>query len=167
MLDLYERLLQEHPPEEKVQKFLEEYPVLWSFLSPQRILYKPCVLTRFGADFAILNTSRILFIIEIEKPETRLATNRGGVSAELQRGLDQIRDWRVVAGNYRHAVLAELGFYDEVDDIRYVLIAGMARQTSRAGLLKLRRNPPAEALLYCFDELGTFLRRVGDQLTAI
>jgi len=154
----YTDLINSEPQEEEVQKFLETNSIMWHFLAPRRILPKPAILTRYRADFAILTERRTLFLVEIEKPHTKLTKKDGGVSAQLQAGLNQIRDWRVIIQDNRNAVLSELGFdQGDVDDIRYILVAGLAWRTHRDGMMKLRRDRPHDISIYTFDELASFL----------
>jgi len=68
----FQQLIAGSPAEEDVQKFLEEHPVLWAFLSPALILHKPAILTHKKADFAILTSNKVLYLVEIEKPQTQL-----------------------------------------------------------------------------------------------
>jgi len=77
----------------------------------------------------------------------------------FQKGLKQIYDWSVVVGDHRVAVLNELGLTnEEVHDIRFLLVAGLARQTSSEDLVIRRRNPPAPNTQFlCFDELAGYL----------
>jgi len=162
----YEQLIETTTDEEPVQKFLEEHPVFWAFLSPVKILHKPSVLTKKKADFGILTTHKILHLVEIEKPNTRLTNQDGSISAEIQRGADQIRDWQLVVGDHRLALLSELGLKEsEVQEIRYLLIGGLARRTPATGLTKLRRSPLAPATDFCcFDELASFLNTFAGEL---
>jgi hypothetical protein len=119
---------------------------------------KPPILTKCNADFAILSRSKVLWLIEIEKPQTKLTKADGGIHSELQTGLNQIRDWRVAVQDHRAAFLHGLGLSsDEVDDVRYMLIAGCASRTNAIHLTTLRRNPLSPAEFYCFDELASFL----------
>jgi hypothetical protein len=162
----FQQLINSDPPEEDVQKFLEQCPIFWHFLSPQRILYKPAILTKKRADFAILNSSRVLYLVEIEKPQSRIVTAKGGIGADLQRGADQIRDWKVTVGDHRHALIAELGFEDkDVHDIRFILIAGLAHRVSRDALIKLRRNKVIDGDFLTFDDLSTFVHRLAGSLS--
>ena len=135
-------------------------PVFWGFLSPRKILHKPAVLTKKQADFGILTTTKILYLIEIEKPTTRLLTKTGRISADIQKGADQIRDWDQVVTEHRGALLTELGLDPStVHDIRYVLVGGLSTTLDSAGLRKLRREPFGPKIdFYCFDELAAFPR---------
>lgn len=162
----YEQLIENTSDEEPVQKFFEAHSVCWAFLSPARIMHKPAVLTKKKADFGILTTQKILYLVELEKPSTRLTNQDGAISAEIQRGANQIRDWQLVVSDHRLALLSELGLKDnEVQEIRYILIGGLARRTSAKGLTKLRRSPFAPSTdFYCFDELGSFLHTLAGEL---
>jgi hypothetical protein len=162
----YEQLIESVTEEEAVQKYLEDQPVLWAFLSPAKILHKPAVLTKKKADFGILTSHKILYLVEIEKPITGLINRDGSISAEIQKGANQIRDWQGVITDHRLALLSELGLTaGEVQGIRYLLIGGLARRTSATGLTKLRRTPFAPNTdFYCFDELASFLHTLAAEL---
>lgn len=162
----YERLIESSTDEETVQKYLEENPVFWAYLSPIQILHKPAVLTKKRADFGILTAQKVLFLVEIEKPITRLTNQDGSISSEIQKGANQIRDWQMVVGDHRLALLSELGLSGyEVHEIRYLLIGGLARRTTAEGLAKLRRTPFAPNTdFFCFDELGSFIHILAREL---
>jgi len=154
----YQRLLVDYADdEETVVKFVVKTPILWDFLAPTKIWIKPPILTKYKTDFGILTSTKVLYFVEIEKPKTKLVKTNGGIHSELQAGLDQIRDWRIEVEKHRGAVLDGLGLTQgEVHDIRYMLIAGMARATSAKGLAKIRGMRDVDSI-YCFDELATFL----------
>ena len=165
----YEALIASASTEEPVQKFIEEHSILWGFLSPVVILHKPAVLTKKKADFGILTQDRVLYLVEIEKPVTRLVNKNGSIAAEIQKGADQIRDWQLVVSDRRSSLLKELDIDEgEVHDIRYLLIGGLAKKTSHRGLAKLRGSPLAPKTdFYCFDELGSFLHVLSAKLRTI
>ncbi len=155
----YQKIIVDHADdEEMLSTFIEETPILWNFLAPIKVWKKPAVLTKYKADFAILNRSSILYLVEIEKPITKLIKKGGGLSSELQKGLDQIRDWRTELEKRREAVLDGLGLSQkDVHDIRYILIAGMASKTPAKGLEKIRRMKTDADFIFCFDEIASFL----------
>ena len=147
--------------EEALQKFFETNPILWNFLAPVRNWRKPPVLTKYWADFALLNATMTLYLIELEKPATKLSKSgkQGGVHHELTKGLDQIRTWRREIADHRNAFLDALGLRDDdVHDIRYILVAGMAHTTPNEALELLRRDRNAADHFFCFDDFSTFLR---------
>jgi len=160
----FDALIRATPREEDVQKFMEANPLIWNFLSPRRILHKPKILTKKNADFGILTNAKILFLVEIEKPSTKLTNKDGGISAEINKGANQIRDWKQVVGKHRNALLDELGFKPkDVQTIRYLLVGGLTHRTTPDGLTKLR-DILKESEFYCFDELGAFLRSTASTL---
>ncbi len=164
----YQKVLVDYgDDEEAVQKFIEATPILWNFLAPKKIWRKPPILTKYKADFGILNRSNIFYFVEIEKPKTKLVKKGGGVSSDLEAGLDQIRNWRIEVEKRREAVLDGLSLAQkDVHDIRYILIAGMASQTTTAGLEKIRKMTDAN-FIFCFDELASFLHSTETALLNI
>lgn len=165
----YEDLIEGEPGEEAVQKYLENHPVFWSFLSPQRIIHKPPILTKKNADFGILSSQSIFYLVEIEKPRTKLITKGGKVSEEIQKGARQIRDWEMVVSEKRMALLSELDLDDtDVYDIRYLLIGGLVSRVDSDGLTKLRRSAfPKEVQFFGFDELASFLHTLRWELRSV
>lgn len=165
----YQNLIHSNPKEEDVQQFLEAHPLLWSFLSPKRIIEKPPILSRKKADFGIVTSRKILYLVEIEKPQTAVWTKSGGMSSEVQKGIDQIKDWAVVVGDHRLALLSELGLSPtDIHDIRYLLVAGLLADTSPDGIIRMKRNPVmTNSDFLFFDELGSMLFTLEDQLGAL
>ena len=166
VLSSYQRILTEsNDDEEAVQKFIGDNPILWNFLAPINIWKKPPILTKYNADFALLTRRNILYFVEIEKPRTKLVKSDGGIHSELQSGLDQIRDWRIEVDKRREAVLAGLELtQQQVHDIRYILIAGMANKTPTLGLEKVRKMSTDTESIFCFDELASFLHCIETSL---
>jgi hypothetical protein len=165
----FQALINSASQEEAIQKFIEKNPLVWAFLSPIKIIYKPPVLSKKKADFGILTAQKVLYLVEIEKPKTKLFTKKGGLSADLQKGIDQLRDWNVVIGNHRLAFLNEIDLkQDEVHDVRFILVAGLANQTPMENLIKLRMSPPMpNTQFFCFDEIVAFLNTLEGQLKSI
>jgi len=93
------RLLDSEPDEEQVQKFLESNPVFFHTFTPIKLIPKPPILTEYKADFAVLNNRRELLLIEIERPALRLLKKDGGVTADLQHAIDQVRNWMCVVND--------------------------------------------------------------------
>jgi len=156
----YQKLLIEHEDgeEEIFQKYIEENPMIWNFLAPIRIWKKPLILTKYKADFAILDRMNVLYFVEIEKPKTTLIKKAGGVHAQLQAGVDQIRDWRIEIDKRREAVLSSLELEQkDVHDIRYIIVAGLAQKTGTVGMEKVRKMKTDADFIFCFDELASFL----------
>jgi hypothetical protein len=151
-------LVEKADDEEALQRFLEDNPILWTFLSPTRIWKKPHIGTKYVADFAILNSSNILHLVEIEKPATKLVKRNGGVSAELQGALDQIRDWKIEVAKRREAILDGMELtQQDVLAIRYMVVAGLAGNTHARGLEKIRDMKTDADVMLCFDDLASSL----------
>lgn len=165
----YEELIEQGPREQDVQEYLEDYPMFWAFLSPVAVLHKPPVLSKKKADFAVVSSQNILYLVEIEKPETQLLTSGGKVSEQIQRGARQIRDWEMVVADHRNALLSELDLGDyEIHDIRYVLVGGLTSRVDAEGLTKLRRTAmPPKTQFFGFDELASFLHTVSSELRSV
>jgi hypothetical protein len=165
----YQNLIHSSPREEDVQQFFESNPLLWSFLSPERIIHKPAILTHKKADFAIVTSRKILYFVEIEKPQTTVWIKSGGMSSEVQKGIDQLRDWAVVVDDHRLTLLRELGLSSlEIHDIRYLLLAGLMTDTPPDGIIRMKRNPVmANGDFLFFDELGSMLFTLENQLGGI
>jgi hypothetical protein len=165
----YQKVLVQHSDdEEMVFDFIANNPILWNFLAPLKIWKKPPILSKYKADFAILTRSNVLYLVEIEKPTTKLVKARGGVSSEFQAGLDQIRDWREEVEKRREAVLAGLNLsQDQVHHVRYILIAGMASHTPPRGVAQVRAMKSDADAVFCFDELASFLHSLATALMRI
>ncbi len=160
MLSEYQIMLIEQieENEEVFQQYLQDHPLFWNFLAPSRIWHKPPILTKYNADFAILTRMRVLYFVEIEKPKTILIKADGGVHSELQAGLDQVRNWKIEIDKRREAILSGLNLdQKEVHDIRYIVVAGLANKTGTIGMEKIRKMITDADLIFCFDELASFL----------
>jgi hypothetical protein len=157
----YRKLIESTPSEEIVQNFLEEHQIMWNFLAPLTIIPKPRLSTHFTADFAILGRTKTLFLVEIEKPQTRLTKQSGGQSAELQFGKDQIDSWRTWIADNRQAMLSELRIsLDEVHAIRFVLVAGLESATKPEDLRTVREGMKDDVQFLTFDQLLGFVGNI-------
>ena len=141
-------------------------PIFWNFLAPHRIWIKPPILTKYKADFAVLSRMRVLYFIEIEKPNTTLIKKSdGGIHSKLNTALTQVRSWRLEIEKRREAVLDALHLTQkDVHDIKFIVIAGMAIKTSTVELEILRKMKTDADFIFCFDELASFLHSTGTAL---
>lgn len=62
------KLIEDDTEEEVVQKFLESHEIFFNLFMPKQINIKPPILTKYKADFAVLNGRNELLLIEIERP---------------------------------------------------------------------------------------------------
>jgi len=161
VISQYRKLIESEPPEETVQEFLTQTPIMWSFLGPVIILPKPRLSTHLTADFAILTYSKALYFVEIEKPQTKLVKQKGGQAAELQAGKDQIDAWRLWIEDHRSAVLQELRFDpSQVHAVKFILVAGLESQTPSGDLRAVREGIKEDTTFYTFDDLSGFVRNI-------
>lgn len=150
--------------EEEVQQFLQTHHIFWHFLSPKKILHKPRILTHYTADFGVVSSQRVLYLVEIEKPSTKLARKGGGTHSEATHGLDQIRDWRRVVQDHRHALLQELGINPgQVSEVRFVFVAG----TDSSEAARLRGNVADDVTILTFEDLAASVTLMQAQLAHI
>ena len=160
VLAQWQTLINSMPKEEQVQAYLERNQVLWSFLSPIQVIPKPKLLTKLVGDFALLGPNRSLYLVELEKPQTKLVRADGGLHWELQRGLDQLNSWRRLVETDFRTLMSQLGFKeDEVHRVEYVLIAGLAHKTDAEHLPVLRKSFHG-VHFYTFDELTSRLQTI-------
>jgi hypothetical protein len=115
-----------NPPEEDIQRFIQDNTILLTVFGPKRIFFKPPLLTKYKADIAILNHKKELLLVELERPSLQLLKQGGGVCAELNRPLQQINDWLHLAEEQRFAVLSCIGNLTlaDVSKVRGVIVAG-------------------------------------------
>lgn len=160
LFDEYDQLIRSSPHERELQRFLSEYEFFWAFLGGTILLRKPRLLSSKEADFGVVGAGGRLTLIEIEKPQTRLARADGRQSAELQAGVDQINDWRIIVENDRRALVDQLGLRcDDVQAIDFVLVAGLRETTDPLALRAVRNGMAADTRFLTFDELGNQARR--------
>src|SRR5262249_52285910 len=67
------KLIDSKVAEEELQKFLESHPLFFHVFLPKKLIFKPPVLTKYFADFGVLNERKELLLIEIERPTLRLS----------------------------------------------------------------------------------------------
>lgn len=152
-------LLDTDPTEEKVQQFIEEYPILLHQFSPQRILYKPPILSRYVTDIVILNHKKELILIELEKPGKKLLKQDGGITAETQHAFNQVNDWLYEIEQHRPAVLDCLCIgTNEVSKVKGAVIIGRESGYEQKHLLKLKWKDFGKVELLTYDDL---LRNLG------
>lgn len=135
----FKELIDNNPSEGNVQKFIEEYPIILQQFSPEKLFFKKPILASFITDFCILNNKKELLFIEIEKPQTSLMKKDGGIRAEMQHAMDQVRGWLNTAKEERSAVLREIDLKsEEVSNIRGVVILGRDKGYDKEKLRKLK-----------------------------
>jgi len=125
----FKKLIDSNVEEERYQVFLEDHPIFLCRFSPKKLMHKKPVLSKHVVDFAVLNERRELILIEIEKPTTPLLKVDGGIRAELQHAISQVKNWTQVFEDHRAAALECIGLkLAEVAKVRGAVIAGRTPQ---------------------------------------
>ena len=147
-------LLNSHPQEELLHKFIDENPILLHQFPADKIFLKPRILTSFVADFCILTSQQELILIELERTTTRLMKKDGGLAAPLSHAFDQVRDWLHLVREHRLSVLDSLNIdKNEVGSVRGVVIAGRHSGYNEMHLLRLKSAYRGEVTLLTYDDL--------------
>jgi len=152
----FRQLLDKKPKKEEVlQSFLEEHKVFLHRFAATQIVTKPPILSRFNADFVILNNRKELLLVEIERSTIKLlkkSKNSFGVTSDLQHAIDQVRSWRQVFDDFRDATLANINIQkSEVAKIRGVVIAGRTPESEAED--KYLRALNLDVELFTYDDL--------------
>ncbi|MHA2061977.1 MAG: Shedu anti-phage system protein SduA domain-containing protein, partial [Candidatus Sifarchaeia archaeon] len=147
-------LLKKNPVEEKIQQFIQKYPILLHQFPADKIYFKPPLLNFFVADFGIITPQKEFILIEIEKPNTKLLKKDGGIAAELNHAFDQINDWFHVIDEHRLAVLDDIGIdKTKISTVRGVVIAGRDREYNTNHLRKLKSRQWARISFLTYDDI--------------
>ncbi len=162
----FKALIDQNVVEEDLQNFLEAHPIFFARFSASRLIRKPKILTKYVADFAILNRRKELQLIEIERPGMRLLTKERSITANLQHAVTQVTDWIQEVSDHKTAVLNCLGIeLKEVAVVRGVVIAGRVPQDDEAAR-SLRRAFSGDIEFYTYDDLlrdtTEIIRRVAN-----
>ncbi len=154
----FKALIKENSKEENLQKFIQNHTIVLHQFPAERILFKPPLLNKHIADFAILTPQKELLLIEIERTNTRLLKKDGHIAAPLSHAFDQVRDWLHCTDEHRLAVLDDLGINkDDVSLIRGVVIAGTDSGYDAAHLRKLKGADWGRVIFLTFDDLSLAL----------
>ena len=162
----FKALLDKNVPEEEFQNFLETHPVFFARFSAHRLIPKPPILTKYFADFVILNQRKELLLVEIEKANIRLLTRERRITADLQHAVTQVTDWIQEVSDHKTAVLNSLGMeLREVAVVRGVVIAGRTPSDDEDARA-LRRAFSGNVDFYTYDDLlrdtTEIIRRVAN-----
>lgn len=160
------KLVDADPPEEVLQKFIENNPVLLHQFPAERLFFKPAILTRFKADFGIVTPQKELVLIEIERASTRLLKKNGDQHSDLTHALGQIHSWLHEADEHRLALLDGLNVpRDMVGKIRGVVIAGRDAGNDAGHLRRLKGADLGRVSLFAYDDilagLAALAQRIG------
>jgi hypothetical protein len=159
------KLIDTNPPEETLQKFIEHNPVLLHQFPAERLFFKPPILTKFKADFAIVTPQKELVLIEIERTSTRLLKKNGDQHSDLTHALWQIHSWLHEADDHRLAVLDSLNVpRDMVGKIRGVVIAGRDAGNDAGHLRRLKGADLGRVSLFTYDDICASLAALAQNI---
>lgn len=152
--DRFISIINSKPPEELLQKFIQENPILLHQFPAEKIFFKPPLLNQYHADFGIVTPQKELILIEIETAHTRLMKKNGGIAAPLTHAFDQIRNWLHVADEHRLAVLESISIEkDEVSSVRGIVIAGRDSSCDKKHIRKLKGIDWGKISFLTYDDL--------------
>ena len=161
----FSKLIESNSKEEPIQKFLEDNPIILRQFPAERILFKPPILTRYVADFAVLTPQLELILIEIETVKTALLKKDGDQAAPLTHAVNQVQNWLQVFDEHRLACLAEQKIAPElVAHIRGVVIAGRDKGYDTAHLRTLKSIFSGRISLLTYDDLTAGLGALVEQI---
>lgn len=161
-------VLNSNPKEEKMQKFIEDNPILLRQFPATRILFKPPILTRYFADFAIVSPQRELILIEIEPPGINLLRKNGDHAAPLTHAVNQVQNWMQIASEHRNTFLTELKIeMTAVGSIRGVVIAGRDTPYDPAHLRQLKAVYSGSIIILTYDDLLGSLVALIEQISRL
>jgi hypothetical protein len=147
------KLIEADTPEQELQNFLESHPIFFHLFLPTKVIFKPPILTKFFADFAILNARNELLLVEIERPGLKMLKKDAGRTSELEHAFHQVRTWKRVVDDHRVAALDALGLEaKEVANVKGVVVAGR-KPHDESRLRMLRSLSSADIELYTYDDL--------------
>ncbi len=159
----YVHLLNANQKEDIIQKFIEDNPILLRQFPAEQILFKPPILTRYVADFAILTPQKELIVIEIEQTNTNLLRRNGDHAAPLTHAINQVQNWLQVIDDHRIACLTEMRLDAmSVGNVRGVVIAGRDLGYDPAHLRQLKAVISGRISLFTYDDLlGSLVALIG------
>ncbi|MCI5105117.1 MAG: DUF4263 domain-containing protein [Pseudomonadales bacterium] len=164
----FTELLKCNPKEEALQVYLQDHLILFHQFTAERIIFKPPVMNKHKADFAILRSNKELLLIEIERADTRLLTNTGHKAAPLNHAFSQVEDWLHCFDDHRLAILDDIGLKrEDVSNVKGVVIAGTESGYDAAELRKIKSADYGRIVFLTYDDIASGLRSLIDGIGKI
>lgn len=162
----FNRLLETEQDEIRFQEYVQKHPVMFARFHAKRLFVKPKILGKFQTDFAILDTSDQLLLIELEKPSLRLFKNDGHPTADLMHAYGQVGDWLNEYTKHRAAVLDSLKLKpDQVVAVKGVIIAGRTSAGLFEAMQRHLSHPPYREIDFLtLDDLPKSLLEIARAL---
>lgn len=147
-------LCEQDVPEETLQKFIEENPILLHPFAAQEIFFKSPILSLYRTDFTIINHQREMILVELENTSTKILKKDGGVHSELQHAFDQVTNWIHTCDDHRAAVVDSLKIdKGRVGAVRGVIIAGRDEGYDKEHLRILKGRDFGRISLLTYDDI--------------
>ena len=166
-IEQFNQLLEDEQNEAPFQKFIETHPLLLARFSAKKIFFKPNILGKFETDFAILDTSNRLLLIELEKPSLPLfLKNSGHPTSKLIHAYEQVRDWLHEYSKHPHAVLETLDLtLNKINSVRGIVIAGRSKDVNPKHLQRDLSKPMYNDIdFFTLDDLAQSLAQISRTL---
>lgn len=165
----FRSLITNEADEKPVQEFIESHPVMLARFHARRIIVKPSILGERYADFGILDTRGILWLVELEKPSLPMFKERKNVEGHakepLEHAFNQAVDWLFQLSQHRHAVLSTVGVKnEEVTDVRCMVIAGRKRPEEREAISKKLLSLNSKIDFMTLDDLAESVIQISRSL---
>lgn len=166
IVNKFMRLLDRERLEQPVQVFIEENPILLARFHATRLFPKPNIVGRFEADFAVVDSRKQLWLIELEKPSLQLFRKDRHPTQALMHAYGQVTDWLEQFAKYPDAILDSLSLSrDDVVAVRGAVIAGRSRDVTHDVLQRHLGNPPYSNIEFMTcDDLASDLLEISRTL---
>jgi hypothetical protein len=166
ILRKFNMMLEREKEERPIQEFIEKNPIILAQFHAKRLYIKPNILGKFETDFAILDTSDRLLLIELEKPSLRLFKKDGHPTAKLMHAYGQVKDWLFEYAKYPAAVLEGLKLKPEqIISVKGVVIAGRSTQERFISMQRHMSKPPyPDVEFLTIDDLSRSLLEISRSL---
>ena len=166
LADRFHDLLESAKNEEEIQKFIKSNPVLLHQFPSKYLFFKPSILSKFKADFAIVTPARELILIEIERVQAKILTKAGEVARDLTHAIDQVQNWLHLVDDHRLAVLDMLKVdKNSVSSVKGVVIVGRDRGNDAEHVRKLKASFQSGRVMFLtYDDLYFGLKSLAERL---
>lgn len=159
----FNRLLDKHKDEATFQQFIQDHHLMLARFSPIRLAHKLDIIGKYQTDFAILDASRTLIFIELERPGLRLFQKNGHPRADLTHAYEQVRDWMQEYNKYPDAILERLKLdATQIMAVKGVVIAGRSKGEDKRHMQRHLSNPIYPNIeLLTYDDLSASLHQIS------
>ncbi len=165
----FRSLIANEKDEGPVQEFIEKHPVMLARFHSRRVIPKPSIIGKRNADFGILDTRGILWLLELEKPSLPMFKDRRAVEGHakepLEHAFNQAADWLYQISRHRQAVLDTIGVKNaEVTDVRCMVIAGRKKPEEREAISKKLLTLNSKIDFMTLDDLADAVIQISRNL---